>query len=203
MLVEFRQRLLSGKSDLLLFDLRLPRLREGGYLKVRGRQRSNSTHMLAKIRSLNRIEGVGETFRAALNSLAVAAPEWLTEQMQEDWVDRYAHRVEDYRLPTGKQSREDYAVVIGKDGSNLLSAISAAEAPGWVREIPAVQTLRRVWDCNTMLAALTNPDATVGIAFSRSVGLQLQADAIVALVVVISVKSEQVLRRRVSNRREA
>jgi hypothetical protein len=43
----------------------------------------------------------------------------------------------------------------------------------------------------------------VGIAFSRSVGLQLQADAIVALVVVISVKSEQVLRRRVSNRREA
>ncbi len=103
-LVEFRQRLLSGKRDLLLFDLLLTRLREGGYLKVRGRQRSDSTHVLAKIRSLNRVEGVGETFRAALNSLAVAAPQWLKGQMQEDWVDRYEHRIEDYRLPTGKQA---------------------------------------------------------------------------------------------------
>jgi len=144
-LVEFRQRLLSGKGDLLLFDLLLTRLREGGYLKTRGRQRSDSTHVLAKIRALNRVEGVGETFRAALNSLAVAAPEWLTGQLQEDWVERYEHRVEDYRLPDGKQAREDYVVVIGKDGSSLLCAIYAAEAPRWLREIPAVQTLRRVW----------------------------------------------------------
>lgn len=144
-LVEFRQRLLNGKHDLLLFDLLLTRLREAGYLNVCGRQRSDSTHVLAKIRSLNRVEGVGETFRAALNSLAVAAPAWLEGQMQEDWVDRYAHRVEDYRLPTGKQAREDYAVVIGKDGASLLSAIYAAEAPAWLAEIPAVETVRQVW----------------------------------------------------------
>jgi len=144
-LVEFRQRLLNGKSELLLFDLLLTQLRERGYLKARGRQRSDSTHVLAKIRSLNRVEGAGETFRAALNSLAVAAPEWLTGQMQVDWVDRYAHRVEDYRLPEGKQAREDYAVVIGKDGVSLLSAIYATEAPEWLREIPAVETLRRMW----------------------------------------------------------
>jgi transposase len=144
-LVEFRQRLLSGKSDLLLFDLLLSRLREGGYLRTRGRQRSDCTHVLAKIRALKRVEGVGETFRAALNSLAVAAPEWLTGQMQEEWVERYEHRIEDYRLPDGKQAREDYAVVIGKDGTSLLSAIYGAEAPAWLREMPAVQTLRRVW----------------------------------------------------------
>lgn len=144
-LVEFRQRLLSGRSELLLFDLLLAQWRERGYLKARGRQRSDSTHVLAKIRALNRVEGVGETLRAALNSLAVAAPAWLTEQMQTEWVERYDHRVEDYRLPAGKQAREDYAVVIGKDGSSLLSAIYAAEAPLWLREIPAVHTLRRVW----------------------------------------------------------
>jgi transposase len=79
-LVEFRQRLLTSQRELLLFELLLMRLREGGYLKARGRQRSDSTHVLAKIRALNRIEGVGETFRAALNSLAVAAPEWLKAQ---------------------------------------------------------------------------------------------------------------------------
>jgi transposase len=144
-LVEFRQRLLSGKHDLLLFDLLLTRLREAGYLRGRGRQRSDSTHVLAKIRSLNRVEGVGETFRAALNSLAVAAPVWLEEQMQEEWVERYEHRVEDYRLPTGKQAREEYAVVIGRDGAYLLNALYAAEAPAWLAEIPAVETLRRMW----------------------------------------------------------
>jgi hypothetical protein len=36
-------------------------LREGGYLKGRGRQRSDFTHVLAKIRALNRVEGVEET----------------------------------------------------------------------------------------------------------------------------------------------
>ena len=96
-------------------------MREEGYLKARGRQRSDSTHVLAKIRALNRIEEVGETFRAALNSLEVAAPEWLTGQEQEDWVDRYEHRVEDYRLPSGKQAREAYAVVIGKSGKSILA----------------------------------------------------------------------------------
>jgi transposase len=65
--------------------------------------------------------------------------------MQEGWVERYEHSVEDYRLPDGKQAREAYALVIGQDGSTLLNAIYAPSAPAWLRDIPAVQTLRRVW----------------------------------------------------------
>lgn len=144
-LSEFRQRLLTNEKELLVFDLFLTHLRERGYLKKRGQQRTDSTHVLAKIRSLNRVEGVGETFRAVLNSLAVVAPQWLTEQWQDEWIERYEHRVEDYRLPDGKQAREAYAIVIGKDGAHLLDALYAEKAPTWLREIPAVQTLRRVW----------------------------------------------------------
>src|SRR5258707_6668703 len=144
-LSEFRQRLLTNEKELLVFDLFLTQLRERGYLKMRGQQRTDATHVLAKIRSLNRVEGVGETFRAVLNSLAVAAPEWLKEQWQEDWIERYEHRVEDYRLPDGKQAREAYAIVMGNDGAQLLDALYADAAPLWLREIPAVQTLRRVW----------------------------------------------------------
>jgi len=59
---------------------------------------------------------VGETFRASLNALAVAAPEWLTLHLDEEWVERYDHRVEDYRLPEGKEVREEYALMVGKDG---------------------------------------------------------------------------------------
>jgi transposase len=144
-LCEFRQRLLTNEKEHLVFDLFLTRLREEGYLKRRGQQRTDATHVLAKIRSLNRVEVVGETFRAVLNSLAVAAPSWLKEQWQEEWIERYEHRVEDYRLPDGKQARQAYALVIGHDGAHLLDALYADPAPIWLREIPAVQTLRRVW----------------------------------------------------------
>lgn len=144
-LAEFRQRLIAGNQEQRIFDLLLARLREGGYVKARGQQRSDSTHVLAKIRRLNRIEKVGETFRATLNALAVAAPEWLLGQMQEGWVERYEHRVEDSRLPDGKQAREAYTLGVGNDGKRLLEAIYDPDTPQWLRELPAVQTLRRVW----------------------------------------------------------
>ena len=115
-LVEFRQRLLSGKQDLLLFDLLLTRLQEGGYLKGRGRQRHDSTHVLAKNSSTQSRGGGGRNLGARFKiHLAVAAPPWLPGQIQADWVERYEHRIEDYRLPSGQQARQDYAVVIGKD----------------------------------------------------------------------------------------
>src|SRR4051794_14751082 len=47
------------------------------------------------------LENVGEMLRAALNSLAAAAPDWLAQQAEHGWVDRYGRRVEDYRLPKG------------------------------------------------------------------------------------------------------
>jgi transposase len=75
----------------------------------------------------------------------VAAPEWLKGKWQEAWIERYEHRIEDDRLPNGQQAREASAVIIGTDGANLLSAVYADTAPAWLREIPAVQTLRRVW----------------------------------------------------------
>jgi transposase len=80
-----------------------------------------------------------------LNSLAVVAPDWLKEQWQEAWIERYEHRVEDYRLPDGKQGSFAYAILIGKDGTKLLDALSADAAPVFLRELPAIQTLRRVW----------------------------------------------------------
>ena len=76
-LSEFRTRLLEHDAESLLFDTLLAKLRELGLLKRRGKQRTDSTHVLAAIRALNRLECVGETMRHALNALAVAAPAWL------------------------------------------------------------------------------------------------------------------------------
>jgi transposase len=76
-LSEFRTRLVAGQAAQLLLETLLTRVCERGLLKARGRQRTDSTHVLAAIRVLNRLELVGETVRHALNSLAVVAPDWL------------------------------------------------------------------------------------------------------------------------------
>ena len=70
MLSEFRTRLVQGNAEQGLLDTLLERVREAGLLKTRGRQRTDSTHVLAAVRMLNRLERVGETLRAALNALA-------------------------------------------------------------------------------------------------------------------------------------
>ncbi|HMB07718.1 MAG TPA: transposase, partial [Isosphaeraceae bacterium] len=75
-LSEFRARLVAGAAEQLLLDKMLECLRARGLVKARGQQRTDSTHVLAAIRVLNRLELVGETLRATLNQLATVAPEW-------------------------------------------------------------------------------------------------------------------------------
>src|SRR3712207_4918197 len=108
-LCEFRARLVEGGAEERLLEKLLVRCRELGLLKARGRQRSDTTHVLAAIRMLNRLELVGETLRAALNELAAVAPDWLRGAVPAAWPERYARRVEDSRLPRTKAEREAYA----------------------------------------------------------------------------------------------
>jgi transposase len=144
-LSEFRARLLAGSAEQRLLDALLDCCRARGWLKTRGRQRTDSTHVLARARALNRLECAGETLRHALNSLAVVAPEWLRAHCREDWPARYGRRFDESRLPAGQEERRAYARQIGEDGHALLSAAGGPGAPAWLREVPAVETLRRVW----------------------------------------------------------
>jgi transposase len=147
-LSEFRARLVAGAMAAHLLDGLLARCHAAGLLKARGRQRTDSTHVLAAIRVLNRLESVGETLRHALNVLATVAPDWLRphlEPVRTAWGERYGPRFEAFRLPKGKAARERLAETIGVDGYRLLAAVYAADAPVWLRAVPAVELLRRVW----------------------------------------------------------
>jgi len=84
---EFRARLLDGNAEKLLFDKLLAVCCERKWLKRRGRQRTDSTHVIAAV----------------------------------------------------------HAELVGADGDLLFSAIYADDAPLWLREVPAVEMLRRVW----------------------------------------------------------
>ena len=143
-LSEFRTRLVAGGAELLLFDALLNRLKVEGLVKARGRQRTDSTHVLAAVRTLNRLERVGETLRAALNELATVAPEWLQALAPPAWYERYGRRVENYRLPKTAAARGALAAEIAADGRRLLGAIDAADRPELTR-LPKVAVLRRVW----------------------------------------------------------
>ena len=144
-LCEFRARLLEGGAEERLLHRLLDRCQALGLLKARGRQRTDATHVLAAIRTLNRLELVGETLRAALNELAAAAPAWLGERGRPEWLERCAARVDVYRLPKTEAAREALAATIGADGHDLLAAVFGPEAPARLRAPPAVETLRRVW----------------------------------------------------------
>ncbi len=119
--------------------------REGGLLKARGRSRTDSTHVLAAVRDLNRLELVGETLRVALNAIAVAAPDWLRTIALTDWHRRYDRRIKDMRLPDTGSKRKAYAVQIGMDGFMLLDALDCADTPPDAVTLPQVALLRRVW----------------------------------------------------------
>src|SRR5439155_22960772 len=46
--------------------------------------------------------------------------------------------------PKGRPTRRALAEAIGADGDRLPGAVYAADAPGWLRAVPAAETLRRV-----------------------------------------------------------
>lgn len=145
-LSEFRGRLVQGAVEQLLLDRLLAVCSERGYLKARGRQRTDSTHVLGALRLLSRLERGAETLRAALNALARVAPDWLQAHVTPDWYERYGRRIEEYRLPKGQEARLAYAAQVGTDGLRLLEAAQQEDAPEPVRTLPQLAVLRQVWD---------------------------------------------------------
>src|SRR5690606_33095890 len=107
----------------------LERFKARGLVKARGRQRTDSTHVLGAVRDLHLLELVGETLRATLDDLAAVVPDWLRALAPPAWFERYGRRVEDGRLPRSQEKREVLALEIGADGFLLLDALDAPTAP--------------------------------------------------------------------------
>ena len=144
-LTEFRARLVARDAGHLLLDRMLDHFKARGLVKARGRQRTDSTHVLAAVHDLNLLELVGETLRNALDDLAAAAPDWLRVIAPPAWFERYTRRLEEYRLPKGREAREALALEIGADGVLLLASLDAPDAPAKARAVSMVRTLREVW----------------------------------------------------------
>ena len=73
-LSEFRDRILHIQAEQELLEAMLVRFPDLRLLRGRGRQRTDSMHVLVAVRLLNRLELVGETLRHGLEVLAEAVP---------------------------------------------------------------------------------------------------------------------------------
>ena len=144
-LSEFRERLVRQEAGSRLFERLVHRLSEGGWIKKRGVQRTDSTHVLAAVRRLNRVELLGETLRAALNTVADHCPSWLSGWVPMEWFERYSRRIEEWRLPAAKDKQHDLMEQIGADGSQLLSRLWSDPALEPLRTLQEIEGLRKTW----------------------------------------------------------
>nr|WP_317453828.1 IS1182 family transposase [Streptomyces sp. CBMA152] len=145
-LADFRERLAeTGRADQLL-ELALKRIQAAGLLTERGRQRTDSTHVLASVRDLTRIELVTESIRAALEEIARLAPEELIALVIVEWGQRYGRAARLGKNPTRPKTRINY---LGEDADLLLRHV--ASLPRGLREGPRVQVLRQIFLQNYFL----------------------------------------------------
>jgi transposase len=75
----------------------------------------------------------------------VIAPEWLKQVVSPDWYERYRIRIESMRLPSQSTELQGWLQRVGEDGHHLLAHVYAEGTPDWMRQIPAVESLRQVW----------------------------------------------------------
>ncbi len=119
---------MAGQGEEQLLNQLLERFRERVLFRARGKQRTDSTHVQAAIRTLNRLELVGETMRAVLNALAVNTPDWLKAHVPMEWYRRYGARFEQFRLTPTEAERDQLALQIGRDGQQLPTRAYAPDA---------------------------------------------------------------------------
>jgi transposase len=150
-LSEFRARLVEHGLQARVLDLLVARLVDKGLLKSGGKQRTDSTHVLAAVRQLNQVELVGETVRACVEALAAMAPDWVAARLDVGWQRRYGARVDSWRMPSSKTKRAALGADYARDGAALLAAVWDASAPPWLAGLPAVAVLQRVLIQNVVI----------------------------------------------------
>ena len=142
---DFRQRFVAHEAGQRFLDTFLATCKARGWIKARGTQRTDSTHVLAAIRTLHRLECVLEARHYALNQLSAADPAWVQQHGPLDWYTRYGLRADQMRLPKEASKREALACQVGADGYQLLDAVGATTSAPYLCTLPALEALRQIW----------------------------------------------------------
>ena len=140
-LSRFRDRLIEGHAEMSLLDRFLDKCKSLGMLRDRSDMRTDSTHVVASIRNMNRSELVGETLRATLNVLSTADPQWMAANVDASWYLKYARRF-------GYPIKRNYHRCGGRNRTRWHSIACknlVGRTPLYMRSLPAVEILRQCW----------------------------------------------------------
>lgn len=144
-LAEFRAKAAAAGLEQAVLDALTERLSADGLVKPGGRQRTDSTHVIAAVAALNRLELAGESVRAAAEAVTAAHPGWAADVLcVSDWARRYGTPLTGWHPPASRKQQDGLAVTYARDGYALLRAVYDQASPAWLAELPAVEALRRV-----------------------------------------------------------
>lgn len=142
-LCRFRERLLAHRASEALFEGVLAYLSERGYLRKRGKQRTDSTHVLAQVARLSQVELKWESLRMALTDLLSVHAQWALHTLGADFVRTYSQSRATYRISQAALEELDRQLV--QAGLELLKAVESANQPEW-RDLPYVRLLYAVFE---------------------------------------------------------
>src|SRR5260370_25769788 len=92
--------------------------------------RTDSTHVIAAVAALNRLELAGESVRAALEALAAAHPAWLEQRVcVADFARRYGTPMTSWRPPASQARRDELAIPYARHGDPLPQSAYRRSAP--------------------------------------------------------------------------
>jgi transposase len=125
-----------------VFNAIFAQLKQLGFYKHKGIQRTDSLAIYTHCRLLKRIELCVKTMRAVIKELLHRDPSWTRAALPVEWEERYAKRCKSERL--SEEERQSLAIVVGDDGQWLLERLAQEDA-AHLAELRAVETLRDVW----------------------------------------------------------
>lgn len=140
-LSNFRKRLVVHGQERLVFDQVLSWVQGHGFLKKRGKQRTDSTHIIGCVARMSRLELVWETIRVTLGALQKTSKEWYVQHVPAVFDEMYRERQSDWRMSCEQVEAEMKKA--GLDGHWLLDLI-ADRGSALLRGLPKVVTLEQV-----------------------------------------------------------
>ncbi|MGP8329379.1 MAG: transposase, partial [Methanosarcinaceae archaeon] len=141
-LSNFRQRLLEHGAEYRVFDILLKKLVELGYIRKRGKQRTDSMSVLGVVANLSRLELVWETLRVVLKAIEKSNPVWLETAFPEAFLQLYLVKRTDYNLTKLEIAKE--LSLAGADGLWLLEQLE--KAPATLQNLPEIETMQEIWE---------------------------------------------------------
>lgn len=155
---DFRDR--PGENDRAdrLLSLALDRIRDAGVIEERGRQRTDSTRVLAAARELTHLEPVLGAVHAALEEASRNTPDVLDDPVDVDRATRYGRPI---RLPSQPSQPVTRLKQAGADAHRLLRGLPSH------RRGPRAEALRQIMVQNFLVDACgvlrprTEPDTAM------------------------------------------